>query len=219
MASARPSSEDLEKARRTPCETFELIYAGERDPWRYESRAYERVKYERTLAALGGRRYGCALEIGSSIGVFTEMLAERCDRVVALEPSGSALRVARDRCGRYGNVEFLEAAAPEGLPDGLFDLTICSEVLYYLGEAVLDLTLTAIEERLAPGGTLIAVHYRFPRGPSRVLRRLSAWSGAPRPATQMSGQRVHRLLRAHTGLRHSYAERNRTYLLDRFDDG
>ena len=42
-------------------EHFEARYAADPDPWDFETSAYERAKYERTLAALGDRRYASGL--------------------------------------------------------------------------------------------------------------------------------------------------------------
>ena len=66
-------------------EHFEARYAADPDPWDFEGSAYERAKYERTLAALGERRYASAFEAGCSIGVFTAMLADRCDELLAVD--------------------------------------------------------------------------------------------------------------------------------------
>ncbi|MGI8865434.1 MAG: SAM-dependent methyltransferase [Rubrobacteraceae bacterium] len=76
-------------------EYFEDLYSNSTDPWNFESSEYERVKYARTLELLGNRRFGRALEAGSSIGVFTKMLADRCGELVAVDVSEKAVEVAR----------------------------------------------------------------------------------------------------------------------------
>lgn len=201
---------------RTPLEVFERIYQAHQDPWRCESNWRERAKYARTIGVLGARRYRRALEVGSGIGVLTHELSRRCDAVVALEPSTTALSRAALRLRGSPNVEFVQGALPGGLPAGPFDLVVCSEVLYYLNERLLNQSLGEIERRLAAGGTLITVHYapsRCSRLLSRVRRR-----GSPHPPAPLSGERVHELLRKHTRLGQSIHERHSTYLLDRFDD-
>jgi SAM-dependent methyltransferase len=208
---------------RTPLESFERIYLDHHDPWRYASSAHEHAKYDRTLAVLGARRYGRALELGCSIGVFTARLAGRCDAVVALEPSPTALARARERLKAVPNIELLNASAPESLPDGPFDLVVCSEVLYYLGERLLLETLRELERRIAPGGVLVAVHFRANRGRWNVARLLTApvlraaGRGRPTPRAPLSGDAVHELLRSHTRLVLTHEERHGGYRLDRFD--
>jgi predicted TPR repeat methyltransferase len=71
-------------------EYFEELYAESDDPWNFEASEYERKKYGRTLEVLGERRFERALEAGASIGVFTEMLAGRCDELLAVDVSERA---------------------------------------------------------------------------------------------------------------------------------
>ena len=51
---------------------FEALYAADEDPWDFTTSAYERAKYDRTVAALGDRRFARGLEVGCSIGVEAE---------------------------------------------------------------------------------------------------------------------------------------------------
>ena len=208
-------SRDDPADRRTPLEVFERLYRRRRDPWGYESRREEQDKYQRTLAVLDKPRYSRALEVGCSIGVFTKMLAQRCDHLIALEPSPSALAVARDRLLGSTNVEFVGGAVPEALPGGPFDLVVCSEVLYYLSEGLLVEVVEDLQRRLMPGATLIAVHYTASPATS-LLASVSALR-RPSPPTPLTGNQVHELLTRHVRLRHTHQERRPTYRLDRFD--
>ena len=76
---------------------FDDLYARDADPWDFETSAYEAAKYEQTIAALEGRRFSTALEVGCSIGVLTERLAEHCDDLLAIDVAESALVRARER--------------------------------------------------------------------------------------------------------------------------
>jgi SAM-dependent methyltransferase len=49
---------------------------------------------------------------------------------------------------------------PEELPAGPFDLIVCSEVLYYWSRDLLLAALPPMVAALAPGGSLLAVHWR-----------------------------------------------------------
>jgi SAM-dependent methyltransferase len=135
-----------ERARRLDAAYFDELYLRERDPWGFESSAYERRKYRHTLAAIGapGRRVGRALEVGCSIGVFTELLAGRCDELMRFRQ----------------NVRVEQRELPEELPAGPWDLIVCSEVLYYWDAELLTQALPALVAELADGGSLLAVHWR-----------------------------------------------------------
>ena len=139
---------------------FEELYAESPDPWEFETSEYEQRKYERTLEALEGREYRRALEVGSSIGVFTRMLAPLCGELLAVDTSEKAVEIARERTKDQLHVRVERRTLPEEMPDGPFDLILASEVLYYLPEEVVLRSLRRFEAELAPGGTLLAVHWR-----------------------------------------------------------
>jgi SAM-dependent methyltransferase len=141
-------------------ESFEALYRATADPWAFATSAYERDKYGRTIAALGDRRFGRALELGCSIGVLTQRLAERCDELVAVDASPTAVDRARERLGERPGLTLAAAVIPEELPRGSWDLIVCSEVLYYFSAAALGGLLDALEHDLRPGGLLLAVHWR-----------------------------------------------------------
>ena len=141
-------------------EYFEGLYAESGDPWSFETSDYERDKYERTLAALGARRFRRALEAGASIGVFTRMLADRCDELLAVDVSERAVAAARERLSGLGHVRVERRTLPEEMPEGPFDLIVASEVLYYFPREEMLAMLRCFERELARGGALLAVHWR-----------------------------------------------------------
>ena len=112
-------------------EYFEGLYAESGDPWDFEVSEYEQNKYARTLASLGDRTFRRALEAGASIGVFTEMLADRCDELIAVDVSERAVAVAQRRLSGRDHVRVERRTLPEQMPEGPFDLIVASEVLYY----------------------------------------------------------------------------------------
>ncbi len=75
---------------------FDALYAADPDPWQFATSAYEREKYDATLAALP-TRIGSAFEIGCSIGILTRRLAERCNTLLAVDVAKAALAAARRR--------------------------------------------------------------------------------------------------------------------------
>ena len=137
---------------------FEALYRGDADPWRMESSAYEAEKYAATLAALPRERYRSGLEIGCSIGVLTAKLAARCDAMIAVDVSATALDRARAREG-CDAVAFRRMEIPSDWPTGTRDLVVLSEVLYFLAPAEVRATARHVARDLLPGGTVVAVNW------------------------------------------------------------
>ena len=156
----RPEAPDKERFTQTlPTDYFDRIYDKDIDPWQFETSDYEREKYRATLDSLPRPHYRRALEIGCSIGVFTQALAARCDAVLAVDLAARALERARERCVGQPHAEFRLMRIPETLPDGEFDLILVSEVGYYWSAGDLDRVLEFAAERLPSGGTLELVHW------------------------------------------------------------
>jgi SAM-dependent methyltransferase len=176
---------------------FEARYRADRDPWRYETSEYERSKYATTLEACGSGPFGRALELGSSIGVFSAQLAPRCTQLETLDGAPTAVATARERLTSHASAHARLGTIPVDVPDGPFDLVVASEVLYYLDLPAFEGTLTRLADVLAPGGRLVAVHWRQP--------------GPERPQT---AEQVHRTLRLCASLRPLRICRRGAYLLD-----
>jgi trans-aconitate methyltransferase len=145
---------------------FEARYQSDAEPWKYETSSYEHAKYEVTLQACGAGRFNQALELGSSIGVFSARLAPRCERLTTIDSAPTAVAAARRRLHCQPHVEALLGAIPDAIPDRRYDLIIASEILYYLQPAALTATLDRLRALSAPGARLVAVHWR-PEGAER----------------------------------------------------
>lgn len=157
---------------------FERMYAADPDPWGFTSRWYEQRKYALTLAALPDQTYGTALEVGCSVGVLTAALAGRCQQLVALDASARALSAARQRVPP--SVQLVLGAVPDGWPAGTYDLVVLSEIGYYLDPADLERLIALVERDLAPGGTVLACHWRhpvadYPQSGDAVHAALARW--------------------------------------------
>jgi predicted TPR repeat methyltransferase len=179
---------------------FEYLYTISSDPWEYGSSAYETAKYCRTINAMEGRTYSRALEVGCSTGIFTEMLAPHCEEITAVDISALAVRRARRRLVRFSHVDVRRRTLPEHMPQGPYDLIICSEVLYYWSPGLLEDALRAFEAALSPGGVLLAVHGRFESH-----------------TCPLTGDEVHDLLQQRFRLHNSFSVAEPRYRLDRFE--
>jgi predicted TPR repeat methyltransferase len=180
---------------------FEGLYAESGDPWDFETSEYEQHKYARTLSVLGERTFRRALEAGASIGVFTEMLADRCEELLAVDVSERAVAAARRRLSELGHVRVERRTLPEEMPEGPFDLIVASEVLYYFPREEMLAVLRGFERELARGGSLLAVHWR---------RETKTYP--------MQGDEVHELLAQTTRLQNKETIIEPDYRLDLFED-
>ena len=176
---------------------FEARYRSDPDPWSYESSDYERAKYEATLNACGPGPATSAIELGASVGVFTELLAPRCLSLTTVDAAPTAVAIARRRLAGHPHVTVLLGQIPGGIPPSAYDLVIASEILYYLEPKLLDRTFDRLRGCLVVGGRLVAVHWR-PPGPERPF----------------SADEVHTLLHEQQWLRSVHSDSTPDYLLD-----
>jgi SAM-dependent methyltransferase len=179
---------------------FEDLYARSEDPWDFAASAYERDKYADTLAALGSAHFKRGLEVGCSIGVFTEQLAEACDELLGIDVSEQALARARGRLDECPNVTLRAMTFPEEMPAGPWDLVVCSEILYYLDDPAFARAVERLRAALMENATVLAVHWRPPTRTYPLL-----------------GDEVHDRLRAELGGWHVLDGRRSWYRLDRFE--
>lgn len=138
---------------------FEALYRDKGDPWDFETSGYEHAKYDATLAALPAARIPDALEVGCANGVLTERLGRRCDRLLAVDVSATALAAARRRCADQPNIRFEERRLPQEAPEGRFDLILLSEMVYYLDSADIERLATVLLRATGSGGHLLLVHW------------------------------------------------------------
>ncbi len=117
-------------------------------------------------------RGGSVLEIGAGCGAITTWLAERFDRVVAVEGAGIRARVARERCRHVDNVRVVASDIGALEPQPVFDVVTLIGVLEYAPRfggtrdlPAADAVRTMLETArawLAPGGALvIAIENQF----------------------------------------------------------
>jgi SAM-dependent methyltransferase len=96
-----------------------------------------------------------ALEIGCGTGAFSHALAERAERVLALDLSPEMIRVARAREPRRENIELeLADAAGWPFPCERFDCVASIATLHHLDPRAL---LPRMRDALRPGGVLLVL--------------------------------------------------------------
>lgn len=182
-----------------PAAYFDRSYSESDDPWGFTSRWYEERKRAISLAALPQRRYGQALEVGCSIGVLTEQLATRCDRLLAIDVAQHAVDRARTRLAGHDHVVVELGDVTREYPPGAFDLVVLSEVGYYFDRVTLASVVGAVIASLTAGGTLLACHWRHPV------------TDYP-----LSGDAVHAAIGARTELSRVVEHREEDFLLEVF---
>lgn len=178
-------------------EYFDSLYKKKADPWDFATSPYEAAKYAATIAALPRQCYRNAFEPGCSIGVLTEQLAPRCERLLATDVSEDALRQARLRCVDYPQVNFERGDVLAKFPAVRFDLILISEVAYYLSLPDLEKLRTQIAAALAPQGHLLLVHYtgqtNYPLSADTVHQTFLAWQNETWKKLRTSNEEGYRL--------------------------
>jgi SAM-dependent methyltransferase len=140
--------------------SFERLFAGSDDPWRYRSSWYEARKRDITLACLPHARYQRAFEPGCANGELTAALAGRCDAVLGFEGVEAAIALARQRTAKLPQVRIDRGWIPGDWPDGRFDLVLLSEMGFYLDRAGLADAAEKLVRSLDGQGTVLACHWR-----------------------------------------------------------
>jgi SAM-dependent methyltransferase len=166
----------MNHARTIPATLFEEHYrlAIDGDPFHYVGNHFEMSKYRLQLALLDGRHYSNILEIGCSIGVFSEMASSRADRYLGIDCSGDAIREASLRCGGRPGLSFEYRFVPLDFPLGPFDAVVLAEIGYYLNVRDLAILRDAIARETSVGATVIVTHMTAPFG---------SYMGRPLPST------------------------------------
>lgn len=112
------------------------------------------------LAALGSKRIGTLLDIGTGTGRILELLAPRCERAVGIDASREMLAIARAKLDaadianaqvRQGDVYHLPVERQA------FDLVTVHQVLHYLDDP--QAAIAEAARAVAPGGRLAIVDF------------------------------------------------------------
>lgn len=141
-------------------EYFDALYQHD-DPWSYDVRWYEARKRQICLALLPKKRYAHVLELGCGNGVLTQLLAQRCDQLIAVDANAKAVTLAQARLIHDPHVTVQQCCLPEQYVEGKFDLILVSEIAYYLEPAELCTLIGLIQSSLTDDGMLLCCHWRY----------------------------------------------------------
>ncbi len=148
-----------------------------RRSWDFDN-PYSKEWHNRVLAVIAARmgeeRWGDALEIGCSEGVFTSYLSSRCRSVDAYDISPIAQKRAIERCAQFSNVRIgLLDLAKNEIP-GQYDLVFAMDILSCIrGRRRLARAVTKLTNALREGGVLIYTDNSMP------LDVLRSWGNHP----------------------------------------
>ena len=108
---------------------FSKLYKEIKDPWHYNTSAYEKERFKEIIRLAKTVPYKNILEIGSAEGHLTKSLTDISGNVTCLEISKDAISRAKQKApkAKYINISFQNFDSR----GQKFDLIVCSEVLYY----------------------------------------------------------------------------------------
>jgi hypothetical protein len=89
----------------------------------------------------------------------TRLLASRCDAILAIDAAPTPLAEARRRCADLPGVRFEHMFVPEQWPDGVVELILLSEIVYYLSTEDVGRLAARVTHSLIKGGSVILVHW------------------------------------------------------------
>jgi 2-polyprenyl-3-methyl-5-hydroxy-6-metoxy-1,4-benzoquinol methylase len=127
-----------------------------------EQQRYESI-LEEVTSQLGTPPWGDVLEVGCSLGSFTQDLARLCKSITSCDISEIACERTRQRCSTLTNVrvnrlDILREAIP-----GEYDLVFVMDVLEYVhGRTPLRRAIENVTQPIRPGGLLVFCDIRSP---------------------------------------------------------
>ncbi len=95
------------------------------------------------------------LEVGCGTGEFSRLIAERAEKVLAIDLSPQMIRLARENSKLCPNIDFIEGdVMTYQLPDNQFD---CIATLTTIHHLPIEIILRKIKKALKPGGMFICL--------------------------------------------------------------
>ena len=107
------------------------------------------------------------LDIGCGVGEFSRLLANRTDKVTAIDLSPNSIKIAKQRSKQFNNIDYLVADVSQWeFPPEHFEAIVSIATVHHLSLAKL---LPKIKASLKPGGVLIILDLLDNRGIEGLL--------------------------------------------------
>ena len=157
---------------------FDPVYArAERDAWRYTENPFEKKRFNAVIGALNGLTVDRAIEVGCAEGHLTRRLAGRVNQLLACDIVETAIERAREYCRDLPNVRCVNLDVRSCWPDDVFDLVVCSDVLYYFSKSEVRQVIRDSARHVRPGGHFLFAnewhdHYRWKTPPTFIMTEL-----------------------------------------------
>ncbi len=137
---------------------FESLYQSDPDPFQVATSWYERRKEAVLLAGLASSRYSTAWDAACGTGHLSWALTGRCDLVLATDSSATAVALTEQRTADSPGVRCSVSRLPDRAAGAdQAELTVVSEVLYYLPDEARARTLAMLADQR---GELVCAHWR-----------------------------------------------------------
>jgi Nodulation protein S (NodS) len=125
-----------------------------------EDSAFDNRKLAVTMTCLPRIRYSSGFEAARSVGVLTELLAVRCDRLISSDLIPNSGRAVQTRSGCHGASPFEVRPICEQWPSGQFDLVVFNEIAVLFGEKDIARVMACVFGSTRVGAHVVGVHRR-----------------------------------------------------------
>jgi 2-polyprenyl-3-methyl-5-hydroxy-6-metoxy-1,4-benzoquinol methylase len=136
---------------------FDRFYQLDPDPFGAKGSKYELSKQDRLLQLISRRAEYHALDVGCGNGFLSKRIAAHCTHLHGIDFSKKAVELAQKNCQELSNTTFAVEDIRSFSSLELYDLIVCSEVLYYLQGAELDDVVRKLHQLAAADGWLALV--------------------------------------------------------------
>ncbi|MBW4669333.1 MAG: class I SAM-dependent methyltransferase [Cyanomargarita calcarea GSE-NOS-MK-12-04C] len=126
---------------------FDCIALHDQEGWDHNNH------YHRFLLKQLPVQYKTVLDIGCGTGEFSRLLANRVERVIAIDLSPNMIEVAKQRSSQFSNIDFQVADVLQWqFPSEKFDAVVSIATFHHLP---IESLLSSLKAALKPGGRLV----------------------------------------------------------------